>query len=205
MSRSLTGSAPRFDWPRRWLAWDCQPARSRLTRHPTPSASSPGRCRRPSACATSRQPRSWGQEPMPRAGERSVRGRSAGPHGGGERLTAGFDLASRWLGTTVVAASDESFGDKENLLDPKPAAFEPGRYGNRGEIVDGWETRRRREPGNDWALIRLGAPGIVTSVDVDTSFFTGNFPTACVVEACGAEGYPSPAELLDPATEWAEL
>src|SRR6266542_5039802 len=76
------------------------------------------------------------------------------------------DLASRWLGGSVLAASDESFGEKENLLTPSAAAFEPGRYGHRGEIVDGWETRRRREPGHDWALVRLGAPGLVTSVEI---------------------------------------
>ncbi len=119
------------------------------------------------------------------------------------RVTA--DLASRWLGGSVLAASDESFGDKENLLTPGPAAFEPGHYGNRGEIVDGWETRRRRDAGHDWALIRLGAPGMVTSVDVDTSFFTGNYPPQCRVEACGREGYPSPAELAGPGTDWAEI
>src|SRR5260370_41946338 len=64
------------------------------------------------------------------------------------------DLASRWLGGSVIAASDESFGEKENLLTPAPAAFEPGHYGPRGEIVDGWETGRRRSPGHDWAMIR---------------------------------------------------
>ena len=110
-------------------------------------------------------------------------------------MTGELDLASRWLGASVVAASDESFGEKENLLTPAPAAFEPGRYGNRGEIVDGWETRRRREPGHDWAIVRLGAAGVITSVDVDTSFFTGNYPQSASVEACGCEGYPSPAEL----------
>ncbi len=105
----------------------------------------------------------------------------------------------------MIAASDESFGDKENLLKPGPAVFEPGRYGNRGEIVDGWETRRRREPGHDWALVRLGAPGAISSFDVDTSFFTGNFPESCRVEACGREGYPSPAELIKADGEWTEL
>src|SRR5260370_40746339 len=70
------------------------------------------------------------------------------------------DLASRWLGGSVIAASDESFGEKENLLTPAPAAFEPGHYGPRGEIVDGWETGRRRSPGHDWAMIRrVYAPG----------------------------------------------
>jgi allantoicase len=120
-------------------------------------------------------------------------------------VTRTTDLASRWLGGTVVAASDESFGEKENLLNPAPAAFEPGHYGNRGEIVDGWETRRRRDSGHDWAIIRLGAPGIITSVEVDTSFFTGNFPQAASIEACGREGYPSAAELAGPATAWEQI
>ncbi|MEO6796285.1 MAG: allantoicase [Candidatus Dormibacter sp.] len=113
------------------------------------------------------------------------------------------DLASRWLGASVMAASDESFGDKENLLKPGPAVFEPGRYDNRGEIVDGWETKRRREPGHDWALLRLGAPGVITAIDVDTSYFTGNFPESCRIEACGCEGYPSPAELGE--ADWIEI
>jgi allantoicase len=116
-----------------------------------------------------------------------------------------IDLASRWLGGTVVAASDESFGDKENLLTPGAAAFEPGRYGNRGEIVDGWETRRRRAGGHDWVIVRLGAPGIVGSVTVDTSFFTGNYPEYCAVHACGHEGYPGAAELTGRAADWIEI
>lgn len=131
--------------------------------------------------------------------------KAPGPHSGGEPLAAETELSSRWLGGSVIAASDESFGEKENLLTPAPAAFERGQYGNRGEIVDGWETRRRREPGHDWALIRLGTPGIVTSIDVDTSYFTGNFPEFCQIEACGYEGYPSPAELDALGDEWVEI
>jgi len=115
------------------------------------------------------------------------------------------DLASRWLGGSVLAASDESFGEKESLLTPTPSAFVPGNYGPRGEIVDGWETKRRREPGHDWALIRLGAAGIITGIDVDTSFFTGNFPTTCRIEACGVENYPGPNALLSSETEWVEI
>jgi allantoicase len=129
------------------------------------------------------------------------------PGGPAERGPVGpeADLASRWLGSSVVAASDESFGDRENLLIPDAPAFEPGHYGNRGEIVDGWETRRRRDGGHDWAVVGLGAPGVITSVEVDTSFFTGNHPESCSVEACGWEGYPGPADLTGPATQWVTI
>jgi allantoicase len=120
-------------------------------------------------------------------------------------VTPALDLASRWLGGTVMAASDESFGAKESLLFPAEPVFEPGHYGPHGEIVDGWETRRRRQPGHDWTLIRLGTPGTITSIEVDTRFFTGNYPESCRIEACGAEGYPGPDELNESGTEWAEI
>src|SRR2546426_10602094 len=98
-------------------------------------------------------------------------------------MTIETDLASRWLGGTVMAASDEAFGDKENLLKPDPPVNEHGHYGKRGEIVASWETSRRREGGHDWELTRLGAPGVITSITVDTSFFPDEFPESCLVEA----------------------
>jgi len=116
-----------------------------------------------------------------------------------------LDLAARWLGGGVVAASDESFGFKENLLVTADAAFEPGHYDHRGEIVDGWETRRRREGDHDWVIVRLGAAGRITAVDVDTSFFTGNFPISCRLEALAADGYPGVAELTAADAPWSEL
>ncbi len=113
------------------------------------------------------------------------------------------DLASRRLGGSVIAASDELFAEKENLIKPEAPVFAPGEFGNRGKIYDGWETRRRREPGHDHAVVRLGVPGIVHGVVVDTSFFRGNYPPQVSVEALGAEGYPSPGELA--AMTWHTL
>ena len=69
--------------------------------------------------------------------------------------------------------------------------------------MDGWETRRRREPGSDHAVVRLGCPGIVRRVVIDTAFFTGNYPPEASVEGCGVEGYPSPEELV--GADWAPL
>ncbi len=113
------------------------------------------------------------------------------------------DLASRSLRGSVVAASDEFFAEKENLIKPEAAVFTPSTFGHKGQVYDGWETRRRRGPSgdlpsadaSDWVIVRLGAPGVVHAVVVDTAHFTGNFPQACSVEACFAPGYPGPDEL----------
>ncbi|MBN6057841.1 allantoicase [Nonomuraea sp. RK-328] len=124
-----------------------------------------------------------------------------------QRPAAGFttlpDLALRTLGGSVVAASDESFAEKESLIRPGRPAFRPETFGNKGQVYDGWETRRRREPGHDWAIVRLGLPGAVRGVVIDTAWFTGNHPTHASVEAAAVEGHPSPAELLD--ARWTEI
>ena len=113
-------------------------------------------------------------------------------HGEFSRLV---DLADRRLGGSVVAANDELFAERENLIAHGPPAFHPYTFGHKGQIMDGWESRRRREPGHDWAIVRLGIPGVVRGVVVDTSYFTGNYPPEISVEGAGVEGYPTPAEL----------
>ncbi|HEV8648163.1 MAG TPA: allantoicase [Actinomycetes bacterium] len=112
------------------------------------------------------------------------------------------DLAGRSLGGGVMAASDEWFAEKENLLKAEPAVHDPDAFGPKGKTYDGWETRRRREPGHDWAVIRLGAPGIVRSVVVDTAFFRGNYPEEVSVEACGLDGAPDTTALLADGVDW---
>ena len=113
------------------------------------------------------------------------------------------NLASRVLGASVVAASDEAFGAKESLVVDGDPDTTTGRFSLVGEIVDGWETRRRRTPGHDWAVVRLGAPGVVDRVVVDTRGFTGNFPARYAVDACTVEGYPSVEDLA--GADWQPL
>jgi allantoicase len=110
------------------------------------------------------------------------------------------DLAARELGGSVVWANDESFADRQNLILPGPAMFDPATFGHRGKLYDGWETRRRREPGNDAAIVRLGVCGVVRGVVVDTSWFKGNYPPEVSVEATSVPDYPSVDELL--AADW---
>jgi allantoicase len=124
--------------------------------------------------------------------------------------TTGFtgltDLASRAFGGSVVAANDEFFAPRENLIRPEPAA-PVHTFGHKGKEYDGWETRRRREPGVDWAVVRLGEPGVVRGVVVDTAYFTGNYPPHVSVEAAAidevVDGYPAASELDD--HDWTTL
>jgi allantoicase len=140
----------------------------------------------------------------------ATEGPADGPAGEHDPL-AYHDLASRALRGSVVAASDEFFAEKENLIKPGAAVFSPSTFGHKGQVYDGWETRRRRGPSgslpagedHDWVIVRLGAPGVVHAVVVDTAHFTGNFPQACSVQACSVAGYP-PAASLESA-RWTEL
>ena len=107
------------------------------------------------------------------------------------------DLAAERLGGAVIAANDEFFAPKEALIKATSPQWREGEYTERGKWMDGWETRRRRAPGHDWAILRLGVPGIVRGVVIDTSFFTGNYPEFASLEACAIEGRgpASPEEL----------
>jgi allantoicase len=116
-----------------------------------------------------------------------------------------IDLASERLGGAVLYANDDFFAEKENLLKPGAPAFIEGKYTDRGKWMDGWESRRRRTPGFDWCIIRLGLPGIIRGVVVDTSFFRGNYPEQCSLEACAVAGQPDVEQLTSEATRWTEI
>jgi len=106
-----------------------------------------------------------------------------------------IDLASRALGGGVVYANDEFFAPADRLVEPAAPTFTPRTFGAKGQVYDGWETRRRREPGHDHAIVRLGVPGVVREVVVDTAFFTGNYPPEAQVEGCCVDGYPAAGDL----------
>jgi allantoicase len=120
-----------------------------------------------------------------------------------------IDLASEKLGGAVLYANDDFFAPKENLLKPSAPIFIEGKYTDLGKWMDGWETRRRRSPrlneNFDWCIVRLGLPGVIHGVIVDTSFFRGNFPSHCSLEACAVDGHPTVEELLGAETEWFEI
>jgi allantoicase len=108
------------------------------------------------------------------------------------------DFARRWinlaqprLGAAAIAVTDDFFAAAERLIDPAPAVFIPNKYDDHGQWMDGWESRRKREAGHDHCTIRLGRPGVVKGVDIDTSFFTGNYPPAASLDAWLGEGDPS--------------
>ncbi len=109
------------------------------------------------------------------------------------RLRArGVDLAAIENGGVVLGASDQHFGSKEHLILPGRAA----------SMAEGWETRRRRGPGHDWAIVKLGAPGRIERVEIDTAHFKGNYPESASLDGCRAPG-AALSELV--RASWQEL
>jgi allantoicase len=115
------------------------------------------------------------------------------------------DIALEKLGGAVLVANDEFFAPKENLLKASEPIFIEGKYTDLGKWMDGWETRRCRTPGFDWCIIRLGLPGVIRGIVVDTSFFRGNYPEQCSLEACALPGLPTTEELTSDAVQWTEI
>ena len=117
-----------------------------------------------------------------------------------------IDLSAERLGGAVLLANDEFFAPKEALLRSAAPEWREHEYTDRGKWMDGWETRRRRTPGHDWCLVRLGLAGVVRGVIVDTSYFRGNFPEQCELEGAAVSGLPDPQQLAsDTGIRWQAL
>lgn len=112
------------------------------------------------------------------------------------------DLANPRLGGQALAASDDFFAPVARMLNPEPAQFVPGKFDTNGKWMDGWESRRKRHAGHDWALVKLGVKGVIRGFDVDTSHFTGNYPPAVSIEACVSD--TDEVEALQ-AAQWTEI
>ncbi len=108
-----------------------------------------------------------------------------------------IDLAQPRLGSRVVYATDDFFADKSRLIDPKEPVWKDDLYDDNGKWMDGWESRRKRSDGHDYAIIKLGVPGRIYGVDVDTRFFTGNYPPEVSIDLCVSD-----EEIPDDDADW---
>ncbi len=115
------------------------------------------------------------------------------------------DVAAERLGGRVLWANDDFFAPKENLLKAGAPEWREGEYTDRGKWMDGWETRRRRTPGHDLCVIRLGIPAMVRGVVVDTTHFRGNYPEQCALDVADVEGDPDGEALAGEDDRWTEV
>ena len=114
------------------------------------------------------------------------------------------DLARADIGGQALACSDDFFAGMEHLVRPEPAVFDPDAYTERGKLMDGWESRRKRVPGHDWCILKLGVPGLVRGVDIDTAHFLGNHPPYGSVEATSMP-IDASVEALQSEANWTEI
>ena len=94
------------------------------------------------------------------------------------------DLAQSRLGTKIVYKTDEFFAPAKRIINPWPPVFKEGVFDKHGKWMDGWETRRKRNKGHNYLILKLGKPGKIHKVDIDTSYFSGNQPNKVSLEAC---------------------
>lgn len=109
------------------------------------------------------------------------------------------NLADTRIGAKVLECSDDFFADAQRMLQFTAPVFVEDKFDDHGKWMDGWETRRKRHAGYDWAIVELGVAGTIQALDIDTTFFSGNYPASASVEACYA-----PQGNLDQA-EWQPL
>jgi len=110
------------------------------------------------------------------------------------------NLAHPRLGAETLFATDDFFAPSARMLDPDPAVFIPGKFDDNGKWMDGWESRRKRVEGYDYCIVKLGRPGVIHGVDIDTSHFKGNHPPAASIDGC----YVSQGEPNEDTT-WNEV
>jgi len=98
-----------------------------------------------------------------------------------------IDLAQPRLGSKVIFKTDDFFASANRIIDPSSPIFKEGLFNKNGKWMDGWESRRKRTPGHDYLIIKLGKPGSISKVNVDTSHFNGNQPSMISIDACNSK------------------
>ncbi len=110
------------------------------------------------------------------------------------------NLASAGLGATAVSCSDDFFAPMARMLKDESPVFIDGKFDDHGKWMDGWESRRKRGPGNDWCIVKLARPGVIHGIEIDTTHFTGNYPPAASIDGCSFDG-----DNPDGRVKWTEL
>jgi len=108
------------------------------------------------------------------------------------------NLADSRLGAAALSASDDFFADKERMLQPGEPEWRAGVYDDNGKWMDGWESRRRRDAGHDHCIIQLAVPGTLRLLEIDTRYFTGNYPPFASVDAARLDGAPTARTAWQP-------
>ncbi len=114
------------------------------------------------------------------------------------------DLLCEDVGGEAILCSDDFFAGMGYLVKAKAALFDPSTYTDRGKEMDGWESRRKRVGGHDWCILKLGVPGQIRGVDIDTAHFLGNHPPFASLDACSVSPDTSPEQLRD-SVEWTRI
>ncbi len=107
------------------------------------------------------------------------------------------NLASEKLGAKAIACSDDFFAPMQRMLQDHAPVFIDDKYDDNGKWMDGWESRRKRVPGHDWCIVKLAVPGVIHGIEIDTSYFTGNYAPAASLEACYCED-----DVIDSVESW---
>jgi len=110
-----------------------------------------------------------------------------------------FDLAAEKLGGTTLDCSDDFFAPVKNLIKEGRGIFIPDKYTDHGKWMDGWESRRKRDEGHDWCIVKLATEGVIRGVDIDTNHFLGNHPPYASLEATNMSG------KLPTSIDWVEI
>jgi len=115
-------------------------------------------------------------------------------------FTRFINLADARLGSVATFVTDDWFADVNRMLQPEAPVWKDGVYDDNGKWMDGWESRRKRFEGYDYAIVKLGVAGVIKGVDIDTAYFTGNYPPSASIDACF-----SPDKAPSESTQWETL